>query len=49
MLSRCTVVPHCAGGSSHRKYRERNTRWSYDITGSFTATGIFMEGAFECI
>ena len=23
--------------------------WSYDITGSFTAAGIFMEGAFECI
>ena len=42
-------IPHCAGESSHRKYRERNTRWSYDITGSFTVTGIFMEGAFECI
>ena len=37
------------GGSSHRQYRERNMRWSYDIIGSFTATSIFMEGAFECI
>ena len=26
-------IPHCAGGSSHRQYRERNMRWSYDITG----------------
>ena len=44
-----SLIPHCAGGSSHRQYRERNMRWSYDITGSFTATGIFTEGAFECI
>ena len=42
-------IPHLAGGSSHRQYRERNMRWSSDITRQLTATSIFMEGAFECV